>query len=127
MYPKLVGWLPAIALVPFLGALLNGTLGRRLGKSFVTIIGVGAPAIAFSITAAFFAAMWVRDHQVVLQGDRAAIERVQQRLEARPDGGLRCELEDDPWRPGVTLHDQVYLRIHDGITLEFLQPPPAKT
>ena len=41
MYPKLVGWLPAIALVPFLGALLNGLLGRRLGKAFVSVVGVG--------------------------------------------------------------------------------------
>jgi NADH-quinone oxidoreductase subunit L len=109
VYPKLVGWLPAIALVPFLGALLNGLLGRRLGKAFVTVVGVGAPAIAFSITAAFFAAMWVHDRQPVVQGNREDLERVAQRLEAR---SIEYELEDDPTRREVGLRDQVFLRVH---------------
>jgi len=34
--------LALIPLMPFLGFLLNGLFGRRLGKTFVSIVGVGS-------------------------------------------------------------------------------------
>jgi NADH-quinone oxidoreductase subunit L len=37
-------WL--IPIVPFIGFLLNGLLGRKLGKSFVTLAGCGASLLA---------------------------------------------------------------------------------
>jgi len=42
-------FLPLIALVPFLGFVLNGTLGRRLPKALVSTIALAAPAVAFLI------------------------------------------------------------------------------
>jgi NADH-quinone oxidoreductase subunit L len=43
--------LPLIALLPFLGFLLNGTLGRKLPKGLVTLIALAAPAASFLIVA----------------------------------------------------------------------------
>ncbi|MBW3566199.1 MAG: NADH-quinone oxidoreductase subunit L [Acidobacteria bacterium] len=38
-----LGWIP---LVPFIGFLLNGLFGRRAGKSFVSIVAVGAAVVS---------------------------------------------------------------------------------
>ena len=42
--------LTAIVLLPLLGFLLNGTLGNRLGKRFVSVVGCGLPLAAFAVT-----------------------------------------------------------------------------
>src|SRR5688500_15740171 len=47
-----VRWLPLIPLIPLLGFVVNGLLGPRLGKRFVTIIGIGAPLAAFTLALA---------------------------------------------------------------------------
>jgi hypothetical protein len=111
VYPKIIPWLPVIALVPFVGALLNGLLGKRLGRTFVTIFGVGAPAVAFSITAALFAAMVFYDRQIVVQGPREAIDRVAQVLD---ESGARSELQEDAARLDPNPSDLVYLRLRDA-------------
>ncbi len=41
--------LTLIALLPLAGFLLNGLLGNRLGKRFVTIVGCGLPIVSFLI------------------------------------------------------------------------------
>jgi NADH-quinone oxidoreductase subunit L len=46
--------LTAIALLPLLGFLLNGTLGNRLGKRFVSLVGCGLPIAAFAVTVKCF-------------------------------------------------------------------------
>ncbi len=45
-----MGLLTLIVLLPLAGFLLNGLLGNRLGKGFVTAVGCGMPAIAFAVT-----------------------------------------------------------------------------
>jgi NADH-quinone oxidoreductase subunit L len=42
--------LTVIVLLPLAGFLLNGLLGRRLGKGFVTLVGCGLPVLAFLAT-----------------------------------------------------------------------------
>jgi NADH-quinone oxidoreductase subunit L len=44
------GMLTLLVLLPLLGFLLNGTLGRRLGPTFVSVVGCGLPALAFLVT-----------------------------------------------------------------------------
>jgi NADH-quinone oxidoreductase subunit L len=46
--------LTLIALLPLLGFLVNGLLGNRLGKTFVTLVGCGLPLAAFGLTVAAF-------------------------------------------------------------------------
>jgi NADH-quinone oxidoreductase subunit L len=46
--------LALIVLLPLLGFLLNGLLGNRLGKRFVTAVGCALPALAFFITVKCF-------------------------------------------------------------------------
>ncbi|MBI3450766.1 MAG: hypothetical protein HY049_17865, partial [Acidobacteria bacterium] len=43
-------WL--IPVLPFAGFVLNGLFGARLGKKFVSLVGVGTVAIAFLCSAA---------------------------------------------------------------------------
>ncbi len=107
MYPKTIGWLPAIAFIPLLGALLNACLGKRLGKAFVSVVGVAAPAVAFTISMAFFGAMQVDDRAVVIRGERDAIQRVALTLVQK---GLTFEEEDRP-RDSLGRHDTVLLRV----------------
>ena len=45
-----MGLLTLIVLLPLLGFLANGLLGNRLGKTFVSVVGCGLPAIAFAVT-----------------------------------------------------------------------------
>ncbi len=46
--------LTAIVLLPLLGFLVNGLLGDRLGKRFVTVVGCGLPILAFLATFSAF-------------------------------------------------------------------------
>jgi len=43
-----------IVLLPLLGFLLNGLLGNRLGKRFVTVVGCGLPIAAFAVALKYF-------------------------------------------------------------------------
>ncbi len=45
----------AIALLPFAGFLLNGLIGRRLGRTFVSVVGCGLPLAAFAVALSCFA------------------------------------------------------------------------
>jgi NADH-quinone oxidoreductase subunit L len=45
-----MGMLTLIVVLPFVGFLLNGLLGSRLGKGFVSAVGCGLPAAAFAVT-----------------------------------------------------------------------------
>jgi NADH-quinone oxidoreductase subunit L len=107
VYPKTIGWLPAIAFIPLLGALINACLGRRLGKAFVSVVGVAAPAVAFTISMAFFGAMQVDDRALVIRGERDVIQRVALTLVQK---GLTFEEEDRP-RDENGRHDIVFLRV----------------
>jgi NADH-quinone oxidoreductase subunit L len=49
-----MGLLTLIVLLPLLGFVLNGLLGNRLGKGFVSAVGCGMPAIAFAVTVKCF-------------------------------------------------------------------------
>jgi len=44
-----MGALTLIVLLPLLGFLLNGLLGNRFGKTFVSVVGCGLPILAFAI------------------------------------------------------------------------------
>ncbi|MEP7260968.1 MAG: NADH-quinone oxidoreductase subunit L [Usitatibacter sp.] len=46
--------LTAIVLLPLAGFLLNGLLGNRLGKGFVTMVGCGLPIAAFALAVKCF-------------------------------------------------------------------------
>jgi NADH-quinone oxidoreductase subunit L len=46
-----------IVLLPLLGFLLNGLLGNRLGKRFVSVVGCGLPIAAFAISVKYFLAL----------------------------------------------------------------------
>ncbi|MCO5169021.1 MAG: NADH-quinone oxidoreductase subunit L [Planctomycetes bacterium] len=114
MYPKIVGWLPALALIPLLGALLNGLLGRRLGRTFVTVVGVGAPAVAFALGAAAFSVSLLHDRQVVAAGSRAAVSRAEQMLAGQRTAAgevIAPVLHDDPRRLDPVPQDRVFLRL----------------
>jgi NADH-quinone oxidoreductase subunit L len=43
-----------IVLLPLLGFLLNGLLGNRLGKKFVSIVGCGLPLAAFAVAVKYY-------------------------------------------------------------------------
>ena len=43
-----------IVLLPLAGFLLNGLLGNRLGKRFVSVVGCGLPIAAFAVTLKYF-------------------------------------------------------------------------
>jgi len=47
--------LTVIVLLPLAGFLLNGLLGKRMGRSFVSIVGCGLPILAFLATLRAFA------------------------------------------------------------------------
>jgi NADH-quinone oxidoreductase subunit L len=49
--------LTLIVLLPLFGFLLNGLLGNRLGKTFVSAVGCGLPILAFA-TAIALGADW---------------------------------------------------------------------
>ncbi|MGI9246382.1 MAG: NADH-quinone oxidoreductase subunit L [Steroidobacteraceae bacterium] len=46
--------LTVIVLLPLAGFLLNGLLGRRLGCTFVSVVGCGLPILAFALTLVAF-------------------------------------------------------------------------
>ena len=49
-----MGLLTLIVVLPLAGFVVNGLLGNRLGKGFVTAVGCGMPAIAFAVTVKCF-------------------------------------------------------------------------
>jgi NADH-quinone oxidoreductase subunit L len=63
---RLVGWLPLIPLLPFLGFVLNGLFGKRAGRTFVSWVGVGTPLVAFAVALATFLALGVEDRSTVV-------------------------------------------------------------
>ncbi len=54
MNPAPTNLLTAIVLLPLAGFLLNGLLGNRLGKGFVTMVGCGLPIAAFALAVKCF-------------------------------------------------------------------------
>ena len=38
-----------IALLPFAGFVINGLVGRRLGRAFVSVVGCGLPLVSFAL------------------------------------------------------------------------------
>ncbi len=49
-----MGTLTLIVLLPLAGFLLNGIFGGRLGRSFVSVVGCGLPALAFALAVRAF-------------------------------------------------------------------------
>jgi NADH-quinone oxidoreductase subunit L len=49
-----MGLLSIIVLLPLLGFVLNGLLGQRLGRGFVSAVGCGLPILAFLVTVRCF-------------------------------------------------------------------------
>ena len=54
MKPVESGLLTAIVLLPLAGFVLNGLLGNRLGKRFVSVVGCGLPIAAFAVAVKCF-------------------------------------------------------------------------
>jgi NADH-quinone oxidoreductase subunit L len=54
-----------IALLPLAGFLLNGLLGNRLGKRFVSAVGCGLPIAAFALALSYFFNLRATDTPVV--------------------------------------------------------------
>ena len=46
--------LTLIVVLPLAGFVLNGVLGNRLGKPFVTVVGCGLPVLSFLVTVRCF-------------------------------------------------------------------------
>ena len=65
-------WIFLIPLFPFLGFLVNGLLGRRLGDRAVAIIGCASVAGAFAISVASFMQVYDAKPDTFLQQDFGA-------------------------------------------------------
>ena len=65
-------WIFLIPLLPFLGFLVNGLLGRRLGDRAVAIIGCASVAGAFAISVASFMQVYDAKPDTFLQQDFGA-------------------------------------------------------
>jgi len=83
--------LTVIVLLPLAGFLLNGLLGRRLGRTFVSVVGCGLPILAFLATLKACAALQLAGP------DAALVEHVARRtcevisvgaLQVRPSSSL---------------------------------------
>jgi NADH-quinone oxidoreductase subunit L len=59
--------LTLIVLLPLAGFLLNGLLGNRLGKGFVTVVGCGLPILAFFATVRAFLQLQGGDGSALLE------------------------------------------------------------
>jgi NADH-quinone oxidoreductase subunit L len=59
--------LTLIVLLPLAGFLLNGLLGNRLGKGFVSVVGCGLPILAFLATVRAFLQLQGGDGSALLQ------------------------------------------------------------
>ena len=77
---RLVGWLPLIPLLPFVGFLLNGLFGRTGGRRFVTVVGVGAPLAAFCLALGAFCGMVWSNRTTAVATTQAARGRVLEQL-----------------------------------------------
>jgi NADH-quinone oxidoreductase subunit L len=60
-----MGQLTWIVLLPLLGFLVNGLIGRRLGPHFVSIVGCGMPLAAFAIVVMCFTDLGTRDAALI--------------------------------------------------------------
>jgi NADH-quinone oxidoreductase subunit L len=92
-------WLPAIIAIPLLGALLNATLGKSLGKTFVKWVGVGAPLLAFVLSLATFCGILYADNGLpgtsvqAFRGEKALISQVNSELLRGGLAGSRARWE----------------------------------
>src|SRR5436190_19398720 len=50
-------WLWLIPLLPLLGAVINGVLGRRLPKNVIAVVGAGTVALSFMLSLGAFLQM----------------------------------------------------------------------
>jgi NADH-quinone oxidoreductase subunit L len=60
-----MGLLSIIVLLPLLGFLLNGLLGPRLGRNFVSAVGCGLPVLAFLVTLQCFLRLSATDTPII--------------------------------------------------------------
>ncbi|MEZ0228664.1 MAG: NADH-quinone oxidoreductase subunit L [Planctomycetota bacterium] len=89
---RLVAWLPLIPLLPLLGFLLNGLFGKKAGRGFVTLVGVGTPLAGFALTAAAFLALVVEDKGSVVV---ARAQRTRSEIKEKLQGSVRVETDED--------------------------------
>ncbi|RMG18869.1 MAG: NADH-quinone oxidoreductase subunit L [Planctomycetota bacterium] len=105
-----IWWIPLVIFAPLAGALLNGLFGKRIGKGFVRLVGVGTPTLAFVLSLAAFFGLFYADYgtspraQVVAfraEGKPEVIRAIKAELERRAAGSLGPEaawqfrIEDD--------------------------------
>jgi len=114
MYLQPTAWLPLIFLIPLLGALLNGLFGGRLGKGFVRTVGVGAPALSFTLALAVFVGAVFQDDSIVVTGQAQSVHRAAERLSSSlgSDAVFEQEGRDGVFLrvPGATSPDQFELK-----------------
>ena len=60
-----MGQLTWIVVLPLIGFLVNGLIGRRLGPRFVSVVGCGLPLAAFAIVVMCFADLGTRDTALI--------------------------------------------------------------
>ena len=66
--------LTVIVLLPLVGFVLNGLLGNRLGRVFVSVVGCGLPILAFLATVRAFLQLQGGDGSALLDGRISAGE-----------------------------------------------------
>ena len=64
-----IAWLWLIPFLPLLGAALNGLLGRRLGKGFVSLVATVLPGAAFIVSLALFAGLLLEDRAILVRAN----------------------------------------------------------
>src|SRR5688572_5624909 len=60
-----MGQLTWIVVLPLLGFLVNGLIGRRFGPRFVSVVGCGLPLAAFAIVVMCFSDLGTRDAALI--------------------------------------------------------------
>ena len=60
-----MGQLTWIVVLPLLGFLVNGLIGRRFGPRFVSVVGCGLPLAAFAIVVMCFINLGTRDGALI--------------------------------------------------------------
>ena len=83
---KLMSWLWLIPALPLLGSILNGALGKRLGKGFVRVVGLAMPMTAFFLSLVVFFGLVHEDQAVVVRGQAEELDQL--RAELRLEGWL---------------------------------------
>ena len=66
--------LTVIVLLPLAGFLLNGLLGKRMGRTFVSVVGCGLPILAFLATLRAFAHLQAAGPDQLLHRARGSAE-----------------------------------------------------